>query len=227
MASRNPLVRRCGRGEDDGRKETAAMRALSVVFLMILVLAHFVEGAESLALPLSMFRDGPAWFLGYLLFVVLAGAGYLLVRSLRQNDAVDESHVYAAGLCLLLLVAGTPSLNFWHQGASFMLLGLLYLYHATLLWNAGSCLWRVHLFVPVLMLALTGAHSYGLWQKGLILYSVAALNVHHEFARRRADVASERAWKVSRARGAKRPLLASTLRATPLEARFAVRGWGP
>jgi hypothetical protein len=199
------------------------MRSTSSAFVVILILAHFVEGPESLAVPLSLFRDGPAALLGYLLFAMLAGTGYLLIRCLRHSNAVDDSHVYAAGLCLLVLVAVTPSQNIGHLGASFMLLGLLYLYHATLLWDARSRWFRIHLFVPILVLGLTGAHSYGLWQKGLILYGLAAMNLHAAYARRKAGGACQRAWRSSRAPGPRHASRTATMRVAHHEA----RGWGP
>jgi hypothetical protein len=203
------------------------VRLISFAFMATLVLAHFVEDtADSLSLPLSMFRDGPAWFLGYLLFALLAAAGCLLVWSLWQSGAADDSHVYTAGLCLLLFVAVTPSDNFWHVGASFMLLGLLYLYHAALLWHAESRWFRVHLFVPLLLVALTGAHSYGLWQKGVIVYGLAALNLHHEGVRRKAGAVSERR-QPRQALAARRRFVTSTVPATVPDAQYALRGWGP
>jgi hypothetical protein len=205
------------------------MRFISIAFVVILVLAHLAEAAattqngfaarpDALTLPLSMLRDGPAWFLGYLLFALLAGAGCLMVISFRQRNAVDDANVYIGGLCFLLFVAVTPSENVWHQGASFILLGLLYLYHAALLWHSRNRWFRIHLFVPLLVLVLTGAHSYGLWQKGLILYALAAMNMHLEYVRRRADRPTGKA-----SLGARREERPLAVRVTLAPA----RGWGP
>jgi hypothetical protein len=139
-----------------GEGKMICMRFISSAFLVILVLAHLAEATatiqngfaarpDALTLPLSMFRDGPAWFLGYLLFALLAGAGCLMVMTLRQRNAVDDANVYIGGLCFLLFVTVTPSENVWHQGASFILIGLLYLYHAALLWHSRSTWFRIHL----------------------------------------------------------------------------------
>jgi hypothetical protein len=82
---------------------------------------------------------------------------------------------------LLVVVAATPSLNGDHELCSFFLLALLYGYYAALLYSSRSIWLVAHLPVPVALLLLTRAHSFGLWQKGLILYFLLASTIQHHF----------------------------------------------
>jgi hypothetical protein len=156
------------------------MKLASLAFLTVLLIAHRAgDSAESLALPLSMFRDGAYRIFGYLLFgLLLAIAGLMLSRlhgACRDGDAC----LLGVVTIFLFLVAGTPSENFFHGFCSFVVLGLLFCYYAAVLRGEGRIWMWVHLALPVLLLFATRFHSYGLWQKSLIVYFVLAVNVQH------------------------------------------------
>src|SRR5262249_50009816 len=59
------------------------------------------------------------------------------------------------------------------------LLFLLYGYYAALLYSAGSVWLFPHLAVPMALLIATRCHSFGAWQKSLVLYFLFAANVHY------------------------------------------------
>jgi hypothetical protein len=159
------------------------MKLTTLAFLVALLVAHSVGDADKrFDQPLSMFRDGPdgvARWLGYLLFGLLLLAGGLLIRTLHRARRFLDVGVFRFAAGLLLLVAVTPSLNGDHELCSFFLLALLYFYYAALLYSAGSVWLVAHLPVPAALLLLTRAHSFGLWQKALILYFLLAITAQH------------------------------------------------
>jgi hypothetical protein len=159
------------------------MKLTTLAFLVALLLAHSVGDTDKrFAQPLSMFRDGPdgqARWLGYLLFALLLLTGALLIRALYRAGRFLDVGVFGFAAALLAVVAATPSLNGDHELCSFILLGILYLYYAALLYSARSVWLAAHLPVPVALLLLTRAHSFGLWQKALILYFLLAATAQH------------------------------------------------
>jgi hypothetical protein len=66
-------------------------------------------------------------------------------------------------------VAVTPSLEAFHILSSFLLMLILFGHYWRLLRDAGSPWIFAHVLVPFALVLLSGCHSYGLWQKCLIL----------------------------------------------------------
>ncbi len=167
-------------------KRVRAVRFASAAFVLLLVAVHAAgDLGEVLGQPLSLFRDGEQAWLGYLLFATLLLVALLSVRDLIR--AGEEMEAVTAGLAALLLfiVALTPSMQAFHLLSSLLLLLLLFGHYARLLRDAGSP-WRfLHGVAPFALLLLSGCHSYGLWQKCLILYLVVLANVRHALLRRK------------------------------------------
>ena len=156
------------------------MKLASLAFVVVLLIAHLAGGPdESLPLPLSMFRDGAYVNFGYLLFgLLLVICGLMLIRLGRAGRVVDAV-ILGFATVFLLLVAVTPSTDGFHILFSIVLLALLFFYYATVL-NGEGALWMcAHLALPILLLVGTRFHSYGLWQKSLIIYFVLTVNVQH------------------------------------------------
>jgi hypothetical protein len=163
------------------------VKSASAAFVLLLLCAHGVgDFNKRLAEPLSMFRDGEQAWLGHVLFAVL-----LLVMLVYARDAFragEEQEAIIAGLAalLLLIVAVTPSFDGFHVLSSFLLLLLLFAHYWRLLRESGSAWFIVHVLAPF-ALVLPGCHSYGLWQKCLIVYLVGLANLcHHQLCPRRA-----------------------------------------
>lgn len=149
----------------------------SALFVVALVVVHLVN-REVLHRPLSTFRDGPASWVGYVLFALLLwmGAGHaaIYVRGRQYGGLIVPL------LCLVLLafVALTPSFDGVHIVASLVLLAVVFAYYAVRLYRVSSPWLFAHLAAPVLIgAAAVPILSYGVVQKGLILYFVFAVNV--------------------------------------------------
>jgi hypothetical protein len=156
------------------------MKLASLAFVTVLLIAHRAgDSAESLALPLSMFRDGAYCIFGYLLFGLLLVIAGLMVSRLHGACRDGDACLLGVVTIFLFLVAATPSENDFHGFCSFVVLGLLFCYYAAVLLGEDRIWMWVHLALPVLLLLAIRFHSYGLWQKSLIVYFVLAVNVHH------------------------------------------------
>jgi hypothetical protein len=159
------------------------MKFVAAIFVGVLLFAHAEGDLERLLeRPLSQFRDEP---IGYVLFGLLLLAGGLYTRALFRCRREGEASVSVVALLLLVLVAATHSGSPFHLLCAFLLLALLFFYYAGLLYRARSIWLAGHLAVPVLLVLLTQAHSYGLWQKTFILYFIGAVAVHHHLLGRR------------------------------------------
>jgi hypothetical protein len=154
--------------------------AAGAAFLGGLVQDHSMgDIGDRLGRPLSMFRDsGQAAAEGYALFGLLAAMGVLQAIVMWRSRCIHGLFVSLVAVALLLLVAATPSLDKGHVLCSMLLMGLVYVYYAFILTTHKITLLLLHLFAPAIWLLVIHGHSYGLWQKGLILYFVAASNVH-------------------------------------------------
>lgn len=149
----------------------------SALFVVALVVVHLTD-KEALHRPLSTFRDGPASWAGYVLFALLFGMGVGHVALYARARQVGGMVVPALCLALLAFVALTPSFDGGHIAASFALLGLVFVYYAVRLYLLSSPWLFAHLAAPVLIGAVAVPFlSYGVVQKGLILYFVFAVNV--------------------------------------------------
>src|SRR5262245_36869337 len=151
------------------------MKLTSLAFLTLLLLAHLAgDPAEVLALPLSMLRDGAYAPFGHLLFALLLLVAGLMLYALLRAGLRGHACLLGVVAFFLLLVAVTPSENAFHLLCSFAVLALLFAYYAVVLYGAGAVLMWAHLTVPLLLVLGTHCHSYGLWQKSLIVYFLLA-----------------------------------------------------
>ena len=63
-------------------------------------------------------------------------------------------------------------------------MALMFVTYAVLLYRGDSLFWMaMHLLAPSLLMMASQLESYGIWQKGMILYFVAATIVHQGAAR--------------------------------------------
>jgi len=159
------------------------MKLASLAFVAVLLIAHLAgdpgERLARLALPLSMFRHGSYGFFGCLLFGLLLVIAGLMLSRLHRACLHGDACVLGVVTTFLLLVAVTPSDNGFHIFGSFAVLALLFCYYAAVLHGEGAVWMWGHLAFPVLLVLGTRCHSYGLWQKSLIVYFVLAVNVQH------------------------------------------------
>lgn len=161
------------------------MRLASLAFLAVLVSAHLAgDPAEALGLPLSMFRDHVYRPFGYRLFALLLVIAGLMLRTLHRAGLGGHACLLGVVAFFLVLVAVTPSADGLHLLCSFMVLALLFGYYAAVLRGVGRVWLWAHLAVPVLLVLGTRCHSYGLWQKSLIVYFLLAVNVQHHLLTR-------------------------------------------
>jgi hypothetical protein len=152
------------------------MLPATVLFLVLLAAVHLAD-PDTLDRPLSMLRDGPWSAAGYALFALLGLIGVLHVRAAVRLGHGAGVAVPAVGVVLLAVVALTPSFDLDHAWAAFALMGLVYLYYALRLGLAGSPWLYAHLAFPVLLAVATSFSSYGIWQKGFVVYFLLAVNL--------------------------------------------------
>ncbi|MCH8829191.1 MAG: hypothetical protein IID45_06395 [Planctomycetes bacterium] len=156
------------------------MKPVALAFVLLLTFAH-LQGDWDAAIgrPLSLFRDdGNAW-VGFWLFGLLLSAGLLLLWQLiRMKWWLDAAFLLGVAV-MLAVVAATPSVDTLHYFTAFLLLFFLYIYFATVFYRCESYWLFVHLILPALLVFVTRLHSYGLWQKSLILYYLFAMVLQH------------------------------------------------
>lgn len=168
------------------------MKPLAAAFAVLLAVAHAGGGDEQYARPLSLFRDADPPVVGYTLFGLLAAVGAWYAVTLARCRLPAHTATTGAAVVLLAAVAATPSFGADHFVYSMLLLGLLFLYFAVLLFSAKSFWLFAHLAVPTALVMATKVHSYGAWQKGIIVYFVAAVAVHHHLLTRQGRRAGPR-----------------------------------
>ena len=169
------------------------MRLVTLAFLVLLVLAHATgEGERALARPLSLFREEAGSPVGWVLFGLLLAAGMILVQLLLRLAWFLDAIVLLAATALLGFVAATPSLDADHMLIAGVLLLSLYIYYAVLFHRLESRWLWLHLPMPVLLLFFTRLHSYGLWQKSLILYFVCVINLQYSASKAWLETANSR-----------------------------------
>jgi hypothetical protein len=164
------------------------VKLASAAFVLLLLAAHGAANpGERLPLPLSVFRDcEDGWWWGYLLFTALQLIALLSMLSLFRAGKEEEATSAALAAVLLFLVAVSPSWDPFHLLCSIALLLFLFRHYWWLLGTARSRWLLPHLLAPLFLLLLSGAHSYGLWQKSLILYFVLLANIRQHLLAREA-----------------------------------------
>jgi hypothetical protein len=156
------------------------VKLFGLVFAALLACAHFADvQGDAYLRPLSMFRDyEPAW-IGYALFGMLLAIGLETVRTAFRVQAELHAAVYLLATGLLAVVAATPSYDALHTTCALVAMFMMYVYYAVLLYRGDSIFWlMLHLLVPSLLMMASRLESYGVWQKGMILYFLAAAVVH-------------------------------------------------
>jgi hypothetical protein len=171
-----------------GKRRNFMVKSASAGFVLLLLGAHGVGDLSlRMAEPLSMFRDGELAWLGYVLFAALLLVSLVYMRDVIRAGEEEEAIVAGLAALLLFIVAVTPSFQGFHILSSFLLLLLLFGHYWRLLRDSGSPWLIFHVLAPFALVLLSGCHSYGLWQKCLILYLVALANLrHHRLCRTRA-----------------------------------------
>lgn len=154
-----------------------AVKLLSTVFLLVLLAMHGLAGAEAVALPLSMFRDGRLAVLGYLAFLCLIAIGPLMVWASWRSGELATAWFYGVGTGLLVYVAVTPSEAAGHSLCSLGLLLAFYVYYARMLLDDISLWVFPFLLVPGVLALVT--LSFGPWQKSLIVFYLVVANIHY------------------------------------------------
>jgi hypothetical protein len=101
----------------------------------------------------------------------------LIIRQRDRSDIITGISI----VLLLVIVMVTPSKDAFHRYSSYVLFLLLMGYYTWVLlrWNSRYVI--VHLAVLLLLTVLTAWHSYGLWQKALVLYMLVLMNMHGLF----------------------------------------------
>lgn len=149
-------------------------------FVGLLLSAHLIDTrGDAVHRPLSMFRDFDQPWIGYLLFGVLLAIGVATIRTAHRAQAVSDARMYTFVMGLLLIVAVTPSWGLIHNLCATAALFVIYFYYIGLLYREDlNLLLMLHLFTPSMMLLASRAASYGLWQKGMVLYFLTATVAH-------------------------------------------------
>lgn len=152
------------------------MKLASAAFVLLLAAAHAAGDRSRLEEPLSLFRDGEQWLLGYLMFALLLSVVVLYTRALVRAGEEEEAVTAGVAALLLSVVAATPSGQAFHHLCSLALLALLFGHYWRLLRDAGSPWLVPHAAAPAILVLVCVGHGYGygVWQKGLILYLVGA-----------------------------------------------------
>jgi hypothetical protein len=156
------------------------VKILGISFATLLVCAHVADvQGDAYERPLSLFRDyEPAW-MGYAMFGLLVLIGLETVRTAFRAQTEVHAAIYLFSTALLGVVAATPSENEWHQNFAVVVMLAMFIYYAVVLYFRDSLFWLVfHLLTPSFMMFATRLDSYGIWQKGMILYFLAATIVH-------------------------------------------------
>jgi hypothetical protein len=87
--------------------------------------------------------------------------------------------MYLIMTALLAVVAATPSFDGWHEICALLAMAIMFVYYAVLLYQADSLFWLLmHFLMPSFLLMGSHYESYGIWQKGMIVYFLAATIVH-------------------------------------------------
>jgi hypothetical protein len=156
------------------------IHGLAIAFLVTFVAAHvFDPHGDAISRPLSAFRDIPAAWVGYTMFVLLIAIAALVTRVARRSGDRRQFHVYLVVTIALTIVAVTPSVSSLHDLAVVVTLATLLGNFAWLLDQADKPnLLTAHLAIPLALVALNFISPSGTWQKALDLYFMAAVMIH-------------------------------------------------
>lgn len=155
------------------------VKIVATIFVALLIHAHADPTGDAWARPLSVFRDcDPAW-MGYALFGTLIALGLAMARTAYRVQNSAQLGIYLVQSAILLAVAATPSNHIWHLELAALLMAMVVVNLAFILWYDDSIFWfLMHMLMPTFLMWGTHLESYGVWQKAMILYFVAATVVH-------------------------------------------------
>ena len=160
------------------------MKLASLLFFALLIFVHQVcSPYETLAWPLSAFREGECEPWGYALFGAIALVTTVYSVDLKRfRDPIEAIDTIGFGV-LLLFVAVSPNRWMFHRASAFTLLVCAYGFFA-IQFRHNRPLLLMHLCAPAVLAVVTAFDSYGLWQKALISYFVVVGTLHHHAAMR-------------------------------------------
>jgi hypothetical protein len=156
------------------------LKLFGITFVALLLCAHLADvRGDAYTRPLSMFRDyDPAW-IGYALFGLLIAIGLETARTAFRLRSEIHTFMYLVLTGLLAFVAATPSTGEWHQICAIVAMAIMFVYYAVLLYYGDQLFWlMMHLLSPSFALMASHYESYGVFQKGMILYFLMATIVH-------------------------------------------------
>jgi hypothetical protein len=159
------------------------VKLFGLTFAALLVCAHIADvQGDAYLRPLSMFRDyEPAW-IGYALFGLLVTIGLETIRTAWRAEAAYHAAAYLVATALVAAIAATPSEDEFHIICSVLAMVLLFTYYAAVLYRHDCWFWLLmHLLMPSVLMFASRLESYGIWQKGMILYFLAAAVPHQNF----------------------------------------------
>jgi hypothetical protein len=159
------------------------VKLFGLTFAALLVCAHIADlQGDAYLRPLSMFRDyEPAW-IGYAMFGLLVAIGLETIRTAWRAEAANHAAAYLAATALVAFIAATPSNDELHILCSVVAMVLLFAYYAAVLYRNDCWFWLfMHLLTPSVLMLASRLESYGIWQKGMILYFLAAAVAHQNF----------------------------------------------
>lgn len=159
------------------------VKLFALTFAALLICAHLADlQGDAYDRPLSMFRDyEPAW-IGYAMFGLLLAIGLETARTALRVRAEWHAAVYAVAISLLAAIAATPSNDATHLECAAVAMAMMFVYYAVLLYRSDQMFWLImHLLMPSVLMMAARYESYGVWQKSLILYYLAAAVIHQHF----------------------------------------------
>jgi len=163
------------------------MKLAALIFFALLASAHQVCGLDRpMLVSMCSFREGEAPWLGYSLFFAIAVVAGIYAIDLKRFGKTGDA-VRAEGFAaLLVIVAATPAWWVIHNACAIVLLVSAYWYFAGVLYGRSWTLMVLHMAFPFVLIGATWFQGYGIWQKGMICYFVAAAAVHHHVVMREA-----------------------------------------
>lgn len=167
-------------------------KACWLLFIVLLVHAHLADAhGGAYHRPLSEFRDFEPEWVGYAMFFVLLLFGTETFRKAFRAGAPVAGVTYVSVTGLLSIVAVTPSDGLLHNICAVVAMLLMYIYFGALLYG-NDCfgVWTAHVAAPLMILAATKAESYGIWQKGMILYFLTGVVIQFHFLPKRTGIHS-------------------------------------
>ena len=158
-------------------------KGLGIAFLITLIGGHLADQeGDALERPLSLFRDVEPVWIGYAMFALLVALAAEMTRTAWRLSYRSQFVVYLFMTFTLTVTALTPSFVPLHTLSANVSMLTLFLNYAWLLYQNHKLFWlMVHVLIPTFLLRQDLIDTSGMWEKGMDLYLVAAVVVHHHF----------------------------------------------